>query len=93
MDAAHFPNRLRELRNGAGWTQRELADRAGVSSGAICHWEQGIREPSITSLVALAQALGVDCQAFLELAGELTEPKRIQPPKALEQELSPKRPR
>jgi putative transcriptional regulator len=60
-----FGRRLRELRQEAGLTQTELAERAGVKRDAVARWERGAREPGWFNVVALAEALGVDCLAFL----------------------------
>jgi transcriptional regulator with XRE-family HTH domain len=58
---------LKELRERARLTQRELADRAKVSLSIIFQIEQGARtDPRISTIAALADALGVDCRAFLE---------------------------
>lgn len=43
----------REVRRELGLTQRELADRIGVTVKAVQHWEQGIRQPSGSSERAL----------------------------------------
>ncbi len=52
--------RLRELREKANLTQEGLAHRAGVSSAAIFRIEQGRpSDPKLSTLVALARALGV----------------------------------
>lgn len=51
--------RLKELRDEFGWTQKQLADRAGLSQGGIGAIENGSREPNITTLKAIARAFGV----------------------------------
>ncbi|HEV2348071.1 MAG TPA: BTAD domain-containing putative transcriptional regulator [Actinocrinis sp.] len=52
---------LRDFRREAGLTQRELADRAGVSLGTVRDAEQGrTRLPRPVSLIKLAGALGLD---------------------------------
>ena len=67
MDAsARFGTRLRELRSKAGLTQHELAEKAGISQSAIAHWEKDEREPKWSAVLALAKALGVDCNAFTD---------------------------
>jgi transcriptional regulator with XRE-family HTH domain len=76
MDSSRFGARLRELREAAGLSQKALAERAGLSQGAIAHWEQGLREPSWSNVVALAEALGVDCRSFLEPPGKAAKAKR-----------------
>src|SRR4051794_30290398 len=59
-------SRLRGLREQAGLTQSELAERAGFTRDGIAKWESGSREPSWSNVLALAQALGVDCTAFTQ---------------------------
>lgn len=66
MSAANFAGRLKELRVGAGLTQEGLATRAKLSKAGIADLEQGRREPAWATVIALAEALGVTCQAFLE---------------------------
>jgi transcriptional regulator with XRE-family HTH domain len=56
-----FAARLKRLREAAGLTQSELAERAGFNQRTISHWEQGQREPLLSNVQALAQALGVEC--------------------------------
>jgi transcriptional regulator with XRE-family HTH domain len=54
-----FKENLRRLREQAGWTQTEMAGRAGVPFRSYQNWEAGVREPRIAALAALADALGV----------------------------------
>jgi transcriptional regulator with XRE-family HTH domain len=94
-EAKWFAGRLRELREDAGLTQEQLAERAGVKRDAVARWERGVREPSWSSILALADALGVDCRAFQEEPRSVPEPKRGRPRKEPEAtaEDKPKRPR
>ena len=82
--ASHFGARLRELRESSGLTQAQLAERAGLHPQGVVKLERGEREPAWATVVALAEALGVDCRAFLEepskAASEPRGPGR--PPKA-----------
>ena len=50
---------IRELRRTAGWSQRDLAARIGVSKMSISHWETARNEPSARQLRLLAEAFGV----------------------------------
>jgi transcriptional regulator with XRE-family HTH domain len=59
-----FAPRLKELREQAGLSQKGLADRAGLALSAIGHLEQGLRKPTWETVLALAEALGVTCEAF-----------------------------
>jgi transcriptional regulator with XRE-family HTH domain len=66
MPRHHFAARLRELREARGWTQQDLAGRAGVSAISVTRYESGGRVPDFDAVLALAGALGVDCTAFCE---------------------------
>jgi transcriptional regulator with XRE-family HTH domain len=80
-DAEGFGARLRELREKAGLTQEDLAERAGVKRGAVARWESGAREPSWGNIVALADALGVSTEAFREEPDEPPEKRKAGRPK------------
>ena len=51
-------DRLKSARLAAGLTQRELAERAGVSQSLVAQIERGEREPGRNALRRLAGALG-----------------------------------
>ena len=57
--------RIAALRREAGLNQAELADRLQVSPSAIGMYEQGRREPSADTLVAMAQLFGVSVDYLL----------------------------
>lgn len=59
-----FGGRLKALREGAGFTQADLAERAGLNSFTVSKIEQGLRDPNWTTAMKLAAALGVNCLAF-----------------------------
>ncbi|MCA9187609.1 MAG: substrate-binding domain-containing protein [Pirellulaceae bacterium] len=50
-------NKVRQFRRQRGWSQGELATRAGVSRAAVSAVEQQRLAPSVTSAMALARAL------------------------------------
>ena len=54
-----FCENLKYLRTEAKIGQVELARALGVSKGIISMWENGLREPTMTSLIAIAQFFGV----------------------------------
>lgn len=73
---------VRELRRGAGLSQRELARRAGTSQPAIARYESGAAAPSWATVERLAEAcgralrIGVETEpdpADVELAERLLE--------------------
>jgi transcriptional regulator with XRE-family HTH domain len=67
-----FATRLRELRMQRGWTQEQLAEKVGTSKCAVGHWEQGVREPNWSKVVALALALDVSTEALRQAPQEPT---------------------
>jgi transcriptional regulator with XRE-family HTH domain len=82
MGKEWFGGRLRELREQAGLTRKELADRSGLSVDGISQWERNVREPSWGNVLALAAALGTDCTAFTQPpSAEQPTPKRGRPRK------------
>lgn len=69
-DPAHveatLARNLREWRAQRGWTQVELARRAGLSKGMLVQIEQAQTNPSIATLCKLANALGVALPRLVE---------------------------
>jgi transcriptional regulator with XRE-family HTH domain len=61
-----FAEKLKQLRRAAGLTQAQLADHSGRGLGAIRGYEQGDREPLLSTAFKLARALGVSVEAFAE---------------------------
>ena len=63
-------DKIRELREGIGLTQGQLADNAGVSQGYLSQLENGdVRNPSAAVLLRMAQAIHVDPEDLFEAAG------------------------
>lgn len=57
-DAITLGNLLVELRNGAGLSQRELADDLGVSQRYVMELEQGKQTKSVERLLAFIKRTG-----------------------------------
>lgn len=66
-----FGVRVRKLRDAAGLTQAELAEKLDVSRPAIGTWESGKARPRLNKLKELADLFGV---TVAELMGEDAEP-------------------
>jgi len=58
--------RLKQLRAKRGWTQEQLAEKAGINRGYLARLETGRHDPTITTLEKLAKALRVKVAALLE---------------------------
>lgn len=61
-------------RGAARLSQRELAERAGVSNAYLSQVERGLHEPSIRVLHSIASALGVQLDLLLSQAGFVGAP-------------------
>lgn len=60
-----FGIHLKELRKRGGFTQEELADKAGMHFTYVGQIERGLRNPSLVNLHKLAKALKIDGGALL----------------------------
>jgi len=58
--------RIKALRTKRGWSQEELASRAGITRGYLARVETGRHEPTLTTLGKLAKALRVKVSALVE---------------------------
>lgn len=69
-----LPTQLQQMRRLAGYSQRILAEKSGVSLRMIQQYEQGakdINKATGTNLLALARALGCKMEDLMEMrAGE-----------------------
>lgn len=62
-----FYDRLKELRIEKGIGQIELAKAIDVSKGIISLWENGLREPKLSNLIALAKFFEVSLDYLVGL--------------------------
>lgn len=53
-------NRIKEARKKKGLTQSELAEKIGLTKHAIAKYEQGQREPNLTTLTKIIDELDLD---------------------------------
>lgn len=60
-----FEQRLKAARRRRSLTQAQLAQRMGLPTSSIGHFESGARQPSAANLVRLANALGVSTDYLL----------------------------
>lgn len=69
MDAVKVGKAITYLRKKVGYTQKELADRIGVSDKAVSKWERGLGLPDTSIIGKLAILLDSDTDSLL--AGDL----------------------
>lgn len=67
-----FPARLKAARDRQGWSQAELAEKAGFQPSAISRFETGAAKPSFENLRRLAGALRVSTDYLLGLVDNPT---------------------
>jgi len=63
----YFKNNLKMLRREFGVGQVELAKSLNVSKGIISLWENGLREPNMSSLISLAKYFKVSIDYLVGL--------------------------
>ena len=74
-------NDVRDRRIGLGWSQQELAGRAGLSRAGVGAIEAGKLVPSTSAALALASAMGCKVEDLFRLAGgEASAPAWAWPP-------------
>ena len=75
-----LPSRLKTVRKSLGLTQEELADKAGCSVIALSKYETGVNRPTFEILVALAIALNVSVDYFIQQTedGETMSKRKVE---------------
>ena len=81
----NFGNTLKELRQKAGMTQKDLASKVGVTKSVISYYELSERSPSPEMLMKLAAVfhvstdflLGFQKQDIIDLSGLNAEDKML----------------
>jgi transcriptional regulator with XRE-family HTH domain len=59
-------NRLRQLRDQRGLSQRALAEKAGISREYLARLETGRQDPTLSTLEKIARALKVTVGAIVD---------------------------
>jgi transcriptional regulator with XRE-family HTH domain len=67
--------RIKSLRAAKGWTQEELAERAAMQRSYLGDLELGCRNPSVCTLVKVANALGIAVPELFERSPKSRTPK------------------
>ena len=68
-----FAERLRELREKHGLTQKELGNALNVTSQTISNYEIGKREPEISEFIKLADYFGVSIDYLIGRTNTMME--------------------
>ncbi len=65
INTSKLAQRIADARREKGLTQKELADKVGVSAQAVSKWERAIACPDISILDELASAVGLSVSDLL----------------------------
>ena len=71
MDLIKIGKHIAEKRKALGVTQRQLAEKLGVSDKSVSKWERGVCLPDVSLYSELCSVLGISLNEFL--AGEAIE--------------------
>lgn len=76
-----LPERLTQMRKGAGLSQQDLVERIYVTRQAVSQWENGARVPNTDNLMHLSKLYGVSVDYLLhgEAAQEPQAPVEAAP--------------
>jgi transcriptional regulator with XRE-family HTH domain len=83
-DQLPIASAVRARRRRLGLTLQALADKSGLSAPFLSQVERGQTTPSITSLIAIAQALQVDIHYFINPPPSSQIVRRAKSPEVLE---------
>ena len=50
---------LKAARVNAGYTQKEAAEKLGISNATLCNWEKGLSMPNIQQVQKICELYGV----------------------------------
>ncbi len=70
VDNMDIGNKIKQLRQKAGFTQENLANKVGVSAQSVSKWENSVSMPDITLLPILAEQFGVSIDELFDLTVE-----------------------
>ena len=68
MDTVKIGKYIAEKRKGLGFTQRQLAEKLGMSDKSVSKWERGVCLPDVSIYMELCEILGISINEFF--AGE-----------------------
>jgi transcriptional regulator with XRE-family HTH domain len=69
--------RIKSLRQGRGRTQEQLAERVGLSVNYLSRIERGLENPTLDTLLGVAEALKVEPVELFTFHHEEPDPRRL----------------
>lgn len=71
-------DKLKLVRAQANFTQAKLAENAGIATSQVVRYETGKAEPKLTTVIRMAQALGVEHEDLLIEIEDRFKPKALE---------------
>ena len=65
--------RIRKFREANNMTQKQLADKIGVTGSRVSNWEQGVHRPDVEILANICTALNVSPSELLDIHININE--------------------
>lgn len=66
MNVVRLGSKIKRLREAKSWSQSELTRAAGLTHGLVSRLEDGIGNPSLKTLAAIAKALEVTVSKLVD---------------------------
>lgn len=60
-----FSSRLRQLRENAGWTQKELAKKLNLTQSTIAYYESDRKKPTLENTIIIAKTFDISVDYLL----------------------------
>lgn len=79
MDLARFAANVKRARSEAGMTQEQVADASGIHVTEVSRIERGLRDPRISTVLKLADALGVPASRLVDTPKHRVKPGQQSP--------------
>jgi transcriptional regulator with XRE-family HTH domain len=70
-------DKIKLLRQEAGYTQEELAKKMGLAKSTIAHYESGRREPDTKTIIKIANLFNISTDNILDNVRFKNEPKIV----------------
>lgn len=67
MERKTFGEMVTALRKEKGMTQRELAERLGVTDKAVSKWERDLSIPDVSAIPILAETFGISVDELMQV--------------------------
>ncbi len=73
MERQTFGEMVAALRKEKGMTQRELAERLGVTDKAVSKWERDLSIPDVSAIPILAETFGISVDELMQVQIKVRE--------------------